>query len=124
MPDSPNERISKAMNPARDDPEVWFDCPGTPRDGKCCRGITSAHSICPTCHGKGKVAVDWGDPAQTLRLVEWAAKQAWWKTKAIFSGPYAMTIFRLQGLIAGSTTAQEVAEQIRDILAAALPKGD
>ncbi len=83
MPDptDPNTVISLAMNPAMSDPAAWADCDACKTCGMVPMGESSEGEremkTCPTCHGKGKVPVDWADPAMTLRLVEWATKMFW-----------------------------------------------
>jgi len=125
MPDKdPNTTISLAMG--KDDPAAWKDC-------SCMITKLTAQPFgdltkhCPACSGKGKVATNWADPANTLRLVEWISTEMWKGAPSVKATERRYNRFRkalaeAKGMLAtiDVQTHGHIALRIRDIIASAL----
>lgn len=87
----PNARIAKALttctcahgiryvkgSPYSCDCGKWEKW-ATVKCPECVHYPAYAAPLCPCCKGTGRIPRDFADPANTLKLVQWAKAQPWW----------------------------------------------
>ena len=75
---------------------------------------------CPHCHGTGSIPRDFADPSNTMKLVEWAAKQTWWTDGEFNHAPVVRMRQVWVDLCASESTPAQAGIHARDIIAARL----